>query len=158
MMSGKDWAAFFHNIENKQDLCNLFANFIRKSYLRGISNVPVVIANNMETWFVTDQYVENLFKSNHEEADTRIVLHALYKDTNAVIVSKDTNVLIPLVYMYALKNITSKWCMKIDNEKFIDVRKIVAYYGKDVILKLPHIHAVAGCDTTSYLHGVGKSI
>ena len=30
MMSGKDWAVFFHNIENKQDLCNLFA---RKSYL-----------------------------------------------------------------------------------------------------------------------------
>ena len=30
MMSGKDWAGFFHNIENKQDLLNLFANFIRK--------------------------------------------------------------------------------------------------------------------------------
>ena len=29
MMSGKEWAAFFHNIENKQVLCNLFANFIR---------------------------------------------------------------------------------------------------------------------------------
>ena len=108
MMSGKDWTAFFHNIENKQDLCNLFANFNRKSYLRSISDVPVVISNNMETWFVTDQYVENLFESNHEEADTRLVLHALYKYTNAVIVSKDTNVLILLVYMYALKNITSK--------------------------------------------------
>ena len=44
-MSGKDWAAFFHNIENKQDLLNLFANFIRKSYLR---DIPVVIANNMK--------------------------------------------------------------------------------------------------------------
>ena len=40
--------------------------------------------------------------------------------------------------------------MKIDNEKFIDVRQIVAYYGKDVILKLPHIHPVTGCNTTSY--------
>ena len=86
MMSGKDWAAFFHNIENKQDLCNLFANFIRKCYLRGISDVSVVIANNTETLFVTDQYVEKLFESNHEEADTRMVLHALYKNTNAVIV------------------------------------------------------------------------
>ena len=49
MMSRKDWAVFFHNIENKQVLCNLFANFIRKSHLRDISDVPVVIANNVET-------------------------------------------------------------------------------------------------------------
>ena len=46
--------------------------------------------------------------------------------------------------------------MKIDNEKFIDVGKIVEYYGKDVMLKLPHIHALRGWDTTSYLHGFGK--
>ena len=84
MMRGKYWAAFFHNVENKQDFSNLFANFIRKSYFKDISDVPVVIANNMETWFVTNQYVEKLFKSNHEEADTRMVLHALYKNTDVV--------------------------------------------------------------------------
>ena len=112
MMSGKDWAVFFHYMENKQDLCNLFANFIRKSYFRDISDVPVVIVNNMETWFVTDQHIVKLFENNHEEADTRMVLHALYKNTNVVIVSKDTDVLILLVYMHALKNITSKWCMR----------------------------------------------
>ena len=66
----------------------------------------------MEAWFVTDQYIENLFENNHEEADTRMVLHALYKNTNVVISSKDTDVLILLVYMHALKNITSKWCMR----------------------------------------------
>ena len=64
-----NWGAFFQNIENKQDFSNLFANFIRKSYLRDISDVPVVIASNMKTWFVTDQYVGKLFESNHEEAD-----------------------------------------------------------------------------------------
>ena len=46
--------------------------------------------------------------------------------------------------------------MKIDNEKFIEVGKIVEHYGKYVILKLPHIHPATGCDTTSYLHVVGK--
>ena len=49
-----------------------------------------------------------------------------------MIVSKDTDVLVLLVYLYTLKNVTSKWCMKIDNEKFIDVEKKVEYYGKDV--------------------------
>ena len=44
--------------------------------------------------------------------------------------------------------------MKIDNEKFIDVGKIVKYYGEDIILKLPHIQAVTGCDTNC----VGKMV
>ena len=43
----------------------------------------------MDKWFVTDQYVEKLFESNHEETGT------LYtKNTNSVIVSKDTDILI----------------------------------------------------------------
>ena len=46
--------------------------------------------------------------------------------------------------------------MKIDNEKFIDFGKIVQYYGKDVIIKVAHIHAVTGCNTTSHLLGVRK--
>ena len=74
----------------------------------------------METWFVTDQYVEKLFENNHEEADIRMILQAVYKNTNAVIVSKDTDVLNLLVYMHVLKNITSKLCMKIDNEKCVN--------------------------------------
>ena len=59
-----------------------------------------------------------------------------------MIVSKDTDVLILLVYSF----VTSKWCIKIDIEKFIDKGKIVEFYGKDVILKLPYIIAVRGCD------------
>ena len=62
----------------------------------------------MKTWFVTVQYVEKLFESNYEEADTPMILDALYKYTNAVMVSKDTNALILLVYMDALKNILSR--------------------------------------------------
>ena len=46
--------------------------------------------------------------------------------------------------------------MKIDNEKFINVGKIVEYYGKDVMLKPSHIHAVTCWDTMPYLYCVGK--
>ena len=99
--------------------------FIRKNFFRDISDVSVVIANNVESWFVTNQYVEKVFESYHEKADTWINLHALYKKINAVIVFKNTCVLVLLVYMYTLENITSKRCMKIDNEKFIDIGKMV---------------------------------
>ena len=109
----------------------------------------------METWFVTGQYVEKLFESNNGEADTRIVLHALCNNTNAVIVSKDTDVLILLVYMQALKKHDFQVVHKI-RQWTIHWRKKNNWIGKYVILKLPHIHAVTGCDTTSYLHGKGK--
>ena len=124
MIIGKNWAAFFHNIKNEKDLCNLFAMFIRKNFFRDISDVSVVIANNVESWFVTDQYVEKVFESYHE---TRMNLHALYKKINAVIVFKNTCVLVLLAYMYTLENITSKRCMKTSNDKFTDIGKRVDY-------------------------------
>ena len=49
MIIRKNCASFFQNIENKKDLCNLFAIFIRKTCFRDISNVSNVIANNVES-------------------------------------------------------------------------------------------------------------
>ena len=46
--------------------------------------------------------------------------------------------------------------MKIAPEKFVDMRKIVQYLGRELSLILPYLHAITGCDTTSYLHNVGK--
>lgn len=62
-MSGKDWVALFHNIDNKHDLHNLFAIFFRKSYLRDIRDVDI---SRSPTWSYT----------------------LYYKDTNTEIVSK----------------------------------------------------------------------
>ena len=49
MITRKNWVLFFYNIENKKDLWNLFAIFIWKSCFRDISDVSVVIANNVES-------------------------------------------------------------------------------------------------------------
>ena len=45
--------------------------------------------------------------------------------------------------------------MNSESSKKIDSRKIV-YLGNDVAKKLYQIHAVTGCDTTSFLHGAEK--
>ena len=44
----------------------------------------------------------------------------------------------------------------IDANKYVNIRSIVNHFGNDVCIKLPHIHAITGCDTTSYFNGVGK--
>ena len=46
--------------------------------------------------------------------------------------------------------------MKIDTRKFVKVRAIVSHYGKEIFENLPKIHVLTGCDTSSFLHGVGK--
>ena len=46
--------------------------------------------------------------------------------------------------------------MIFESRKCINVRKIVEYLVSDIATKLPQIHAVTGCDTTSFLHTVAK--
>ena len=40
--------------------------------------------------------------------------------------------------------------MKIESNKFINIRKIVQYLGTDLASKLPQIYAATGRDTTSF--------
>ena len=49
---------------------------------------------------------------NHEEADTRLIYLALKEDKDVVVVSKDTDVLILLVWAYAKYDIKRKWYLK----------------------------------------------
>ena len=46
--------------------------------------------------------------------------------------------------------------MKIDYNKYINIAKVVKYLGNDLALKLSHIHAITGCDTTSFMFSGGK--
>ena len=67
-----------------------------------------------------------LFTCKHEEADSSLVLHAVR--FNTVVVSKDTNVLVPMIYAYVKCNVKYKWYSKCDFEKYVS--KIVSYLRK----------------------------
>ena len=82
-----------------------------------------------------------------------MVLHALREKTNVVVVARDTDVLVLMVYAYALNDIKDDSYMKI--EKVCECAKNRPKSRK-ISLKLPHTHAITGCDTTSYLYSVGK--
>ena len=47
--------------------------------------------------------------------------------------------------------------IKVEANEFISIRKNVEYLGTDVLAKFHQIHTVTGCDTTSFLHSVGKN-
>ena len=86
-----------------------------------------------------------------------MMIHALREDTDVVVVARDTDVLILMIYVYAKCHIRRNWYMKYSAGKYANIGKIVTHLGTAVALKLPYIHAITGCDTTSYLYGVGKS-
>lgn len=97
-----------------------------------------------------------LFDCNHEEADTRLVLHALLCENDVVIVCKDTDVMILLVWAYIKYNVTKKWYMNYEKGQYADIGMIVEFLGPAVGICLPALHALTGCDTTSHFHNTGK--
>ena len=58
--------------------------------------------------FEISSSVTKFFKCNHEKGDTRIMFHALQQKTNVAVHSKDTDVLILMVFAYALNKINEK--------------------------------------------------
>ena len=116
----------------------------------------VVFTQNERTWKISKNDAVEVFECNHEEADTRMVLHACLDDTNVVVVSRDTDVFILLVHAFSIVKPTSQWFMKIDHQKYVDIGKACSYLGEKVSLRLPQFHAITGCDTTSFFFGVGK--
>ena len=125
MLTGNDWSDFFHNIENKENHIRLITEHLISDQGRTLAALPLIITRKEFTWRIIDNIVEDLDRSNHEEVDTKMVLHALREKTNVVVVASDTDVLVLMVYAYALKDIKDDWYMKIGEKKFVNVRKIV---------------------------------
>ena len=156
MVNGKDFQNFMHNKENKSELVKRFVDFISQPDTCKNLSVPYLINHRSTTLAISSSGVDTLFECNHEEADTRVVLHAFLSDGPVIIKAKDTDVLILTVYAFALKQPQADWCMQIDHKQFISIGKIVQFLGITTALHLPAFHALTGCDTTSYFFNVSK--
>jgi len=109
--------------------------------------------------------LEGLY-STQEEADTRLVLHAimLSRDHPRIIIRcDDTDVLVLLVYYWSRGALADEVYMHaghsgkfVSKERFIPVHHISTKLGKAACKSLPAVHALSGCDTTSALYRLGK--
>ena len=98
--------------------------------------------------------------SDHEEADTRIVLHARdaaargYKQVN--ILCRDTDVLVlPLAHREQLCKEIWMFADTSRQRRYILVHRIPL--SEEKRKSLLAFHAIIGCDTTSQFYGVGKT-
>lgn len=104
---------------------------------------------------------------NHEEADTRIVVHVLHaiQTDNAktvLIRTVDTDVIVILIgkfhYLTAIQPDLELWVSfgMGRNFSFISINVICNDLGEARSRSLPVLHALSGCDTTSTFYGKSK--
>ena len=99
---------------------------------------------------------------NHEEADTRMLVHAEYAanpETRIVIQSPDTDVLVLCAAHFASiasKELWFRTGVK-DRLRFVPVHDVCQKLGDNFLAALPAFHALAGCDSNSSISGIGKT-
>ena len=109
MLSGMRWKEFLHNSRNKEELINIIARYLQSENARKNMPFPMIVNNKYKTMHISSTEVSEMFSCNHEEADYRIVLHALLCKENLVVVAKDTDVLVLLIWAYSHFNVQYKW-------------------------------------------------
>ena len=66
MLYNKEWLAFCHNIENKQDLLNLFVSYLSADDFVKSSLLPTLAKDKDETLKISSS-VTKVFECNYEE-------------------------------------------------------------------------------------------
>lgn len=176
-----DWKRYLSNGNNKADLVNFFCEQWQDSELfaekLGIGAHLFITsgtscfrlwatrhqgsAGKEEQMMMNVQQVPEL-TCNHEEADTRLLLHAHHAASNGyntvIIRSPDTDVallaaaLLPDISAHILFRTGTK-----QRTRFIDINAVAAKLGREVCSALPGLHAFTGSDTTSAFVGKGKT-
>ena len=105
--------------------------------------------------------VEPNLRSDHEEADTRLLLHAKHAAAThprIVIQSPDTDVAVLSVAHFSDLNCQELWLKTgvKDRLRYLPVHEIQASLGESLCRCLPSFHALTGCDSTSAFSGIGK--
>ena len=85
-----------------------------------------MVINDVEyAWRIEDGFSPlQLFPYYHEEADSRIVLDLSKSCRNIIIVEKDTDILLLLIYSYSMCAVSQVWVLKNDTHSYFDIGTI----------------------------------
>lgn len=146
------WADFLRDNQNKMELFQFLNHEIEEhSFFR-----PVITSGNDSSVGTCD----------HEEADTRIVVHlidaAKHGHKNIVVKTVDTDVIVILVGLFS-QIVNDHPLLQINVEfgvgkdlRVVSINKLHASLGNDISNSLPFFHAFTGSDSTSGFRGKGK--
>ena len=128
------------NVQNKKELIELFCD-----------------ANDSQR---VKMYGDSNSEYRHEEADCNIISHVealLNQDYRHVqVVADDTDIFVLLVFFCWKWECTAQLSMRKSDGKIIDINATAKQLGPKS-LQLVAVHALTGCDSTSYLFGKGNA-
>ncbi len=148
---------------NKAELFSILAQHI--TTIHATEPKEIVTTQGEEVYVSVHRDTSRLSPCNHEEADTRMILHvadAIHEGYMKILLRKvDTDVVVLAVAAAAKLSTVSDlelWVAFGTGEHFrcIHVHEIVACLGPERSEALPLFHAYTGCDTVSAFGGRGK--
>ncbi|XP_065661751.1 uncharacterized protein LOC136084780 [Hydra vulgaris] len=163
----RQWKKFLSNGKNKEELINFLFTHWSSLNTFYFSNKSVYLTNEDKCYqfmlsannVVVSEIIS--LKSDHEEADTRLMAHCYHAASshqNIVIWSPDTDVFV--IALHAIKHFTVNVLFATgnqNNKRIINVRKVADHWGRSFVNAVVGFHSFTGCDTTSSFYGKGKA-
>eukprot|EP00058_Branchiostoma_floridae_P017868 XP_002603357.1 hypothetical protein BRAFLDRAFT_80350 [Branchiostoma floridae] len=160
----KQWRKFLSSANNKSCLIKfLIEEWKRPIYREKLRNKTLYATCEEGCYrFSKEEWVEIAeLQCSQEEADTRLLLHALHAaETGSeavVITAEDTDVMV--ISLAFAKRIPCKLYQKCGTKsrtRFIAIDQLGDTLGEEVCKALVGLHAFTGCDTVSTFSGRGK--
>ena len=158
------WRKLLSNTESKTALITFIVDQWKQAENRLELKDKQLYATCGETCYClskNDWHVVEALTSSHEEADTRMLLHANHASQNGyrstVIVSEDTDVMILCLGYSAIINCPLyQKCGTQNRTRYINISDLSRVLGDELCNALIGIHAFTGCDSVSAFAGRGK--
>jgi len=159
----KNWHSFLAVNDNKTALFNYLFDIL--SHTSEQTGKQLFVTKGVDVLSVPGEMQLNaLSPCTHEEADTRLILHAQNAARNGfrvvVIKTVDTDVVVLALANYCHIPCEQLWIAFGTGQTFryIPVHEIAGVLGQDKCVVLPALYSITGCDSTSSFVGRGKKI
>ena len=156
-----NWQEFLRDDQNKSELFKFLSEC---TICLPLPESKCILATSGQSVLFSGSHLEfeSLQPCSHEEADTRLVLHATnaakagYK--NIAIRTVDTDVLVIAISIWQEMECDELWLAFGTGKHFryIAVHELTNSLGPEKSKALPVFHSLTGCDTTSSFCGKGK--
>ena len=162
----KNWESYLRNETNKMELFQYLSGVIAQSAFDERKVVITTCDKNVLQNPCADNIVVRseypLSPCNHEEFDTRVMLHA----ANAVsqgynrilIIANDTDIIVLGISFFTEIGAEKLWVSfgMGKKKRYISIHDICSTMSPAKANALPAFHALTGCDNTSFFSGTGK--
>ena len=153
----KNWKSFLHVSDNKTELFLFLAK-----ELQGINIEGKEVHTTYGELTLSSPPTE-MMECSHEEADTRLMLHAYHASQcgyrKILIRTVDTDVVVLAVSRVQDLGVDEIWIAFGTGKHFryLPVHSIAEHLGPQRSRALPVFHSITGCDTVSFFSGRGKT-